>query len=107
MDPNFSVLVGDERKDSCESNSENKGGKGVNGALIGGLIGGILGFIILSVLVIFVIYPRLRLWRQTRGVKLNSDTSVKSDVTSVEMIEIEKRQNMETTTSAGHFVVRY
>lgn len=109
MDPNFSVLLGDEPRDSCDT--EQNGGKEknrINGALIGGLVGGIVGLILLSAFAVFFVYPRVNLWRKTKNAeKLASFASVNSGSGDEEMMQIEKRADMQVNTSAGNFTVRY
>lgn len=67
MDPNFSVLLGDERRDECGDNEKENSKQ--YGPLIGGIVGGVVGLILISVIFIFVVYPRLHRWTKTRGSK--------------------------------------
>lgn len=111
MDPSFSVLLGEDRKDECSSD-DNKGlgGDSLNGALIGGIVGGVVGFIILLAVGIFVVYPRVKLWKQTKSAKklssINSDGDDKPQ-DDHEMVNIEKRNNMQVNTVAGNYEVRF
>lgn len=105
MDPNFSVLLGNDLQDSCENNDTFSKGRN-NGALIGGIIGGIVGLLIMLAFIIFFVYPKLQLRRKTRKAKKFGSIGSFSGEES-EMVEIERRANMEVNTSAGNFVVRY
>src|SRR5689334_6160421 len=101
MDPNFSVLLG-STKDSCNDTADEI--NGVNSKLIGGLIGGIAGVVIISLVVALIVYPRIKLWKQTKDSQKLAFATVAS---GEEMVNIERRQDMEINTAAGNFVVRH
>ena len=61
MDPSYSVLVGADNPDNCQAD-ENK----IDGAIVGGVVGGIAGAIIIGLVFAFLIYPKARVWMQTR-----------------------------------------
>lgn len=124
MDPNFSVLLGGEKKDTCPGNEEEeeKGKQGktykLDSALVGGLVGGVVGVIIIIAAFIFIIYPKLKLWmanssaksavplkenkrRSKRGSK-NKDKWEEEDE-----MEIERRGDMDLNTVSGRYVLRF
>lgn len=110
MDPNFSVLLGEENRDQCSDN--NKEGRKNNspfnnGALIGGLVGGIVGFVIIFVFLIFYVYPRFRLCHQTRFKRDRVDSCSPSVHSGERQIEIEKIDVMELDTVVGNFKVKF
>lgn len=109
MDPNFSVLLGQEKRDQCEKDKKDKS---ISGGAIAGVVIGIVGFIALSAFIILFIYPRFMLWKQTRVAnKLSSTTSSSSlnnsNSVDSEMVHIEKRQEMAVNTASGNYVVRF
>lgn len=112
MDPNFSVLLGQDKRDECKDNQKEEDKK-VDSALVGGLVGGIIGGIVLLSLLFFFALPRYRLWMKTRKSESVSSfspsfsSSIASKFTGEEMIEIERREGMEVNTVAGNFALRF
>lgn len=105
MDPNFSVLLGNEKKDECEAEGEEDPKKRMNG-VDGALIGGLVGAILLVTFFIFVVLPRFNLWRKAKGGKRLSSKHGMSE-RDEEMIDIYKREGMEVNTVSGRFTVRF